>query len=281
MTVLIKTDWNHEWELARGGKRQPDTPEFWNTKAERCHKNGHALLDIYDPYIREFINYAALLPGESVLDIGCGPGIMAIPLAERGHRVTAVDFSHRMLGMLFRQAYAKEGLDIIPILADWRDNWETAGIEPADVALASRSVAAVDLESAILKLNTWARRRVCISTAAGGSPGFDRVLAKELGRHICAHSNFAYCMNILFAMDVRAELRFIDSPKHERWETHAAAEAAIRHNAGKLSAAEEQRFERYLRRHLVQLQDEDGRNVWQRDYVRIVEWAFIAWDKDV
>jgi len=278
MMTLTHTDWNREWTLARGG-HEPDTPEFWNAKAERCRRQGHALLDRRDPYIERFMAYAGLEPGESVLDIGCGPGVIAVPLAQRGHRVTAVDFSHRMLAMLFKEAHLGGRLDITPLLADWRDDWDMKGVERADVAIASRSIAATDLEPAIRKLNDWARRRVCISTAAGGSPSFDRVLAQELGRHICAHSNFAYVMNILFAMDMRPELRFIDSPKPESWPTREVAETAIRRNAGPLSASEEPRFQRFLRRHLVEVADEQGGRCWRRDYTRVVEWAFIAWDK--
>src|SRR2546422_11040148 len=35
---------------------------------------------------------AGLLPGKTVLEIGCGRGTNAIALARRGYRVTAVDF---------------------------------------------------------------------------------------------------------------------------------------------------------------------------------------------
>src|SRR2546426_12556451 len=35
---------------------------------------------------------AGLLPGKTVLEIGCGTGTNAIALARRGYRVTAVDF---------------------------------------------------------------------------------------------------------------------------------------------------------------------------------------------
>jgi hypothetical protein len=105
------------------------------------------------------------------------------------------------------------------------------------------------------------------------------VLARELGRHICKHSNFAYCMNILFAMDVRPELRFIDSPKHESWPCREAACEAIRRTAGPFTSAEESRLERYFARHLIETTNENGARVWQRDYTRTVEWAFIAWDR--
>jgi len=45
----------------------------------------------------------ALLPtGGTVLDLGCGTGRLAEPLAELGHRVTGVDNEPAMLGALRR-----------------------------------------------------------------------------------------------------------------------------------------------------------------------------------
>jgi SAM-dependent methyltransferase len=296
-SALTKTDWGREWQALNGAGRTPDSAEFWNQKAVRCRKSGHLLYNQNDSYVDTFINYANLKAGESVLDIGCGPGALAIPLAKAGHSITAVDFSQKMLAILIKAAHGQGALDITPVLADWRDDWDMKGIEPASVAIASRSIAAADLKSAVLKVNDWALRRACISTAACGSPFFDRVLSAELGRHVCQHSSFAYCMNILFSMDLRPELRFIDSPKDEQWSSREAAVAALRRPVEPLTASEQRRFVRYLDKHLVEVpatgggsrQDEclskasvgtgEARRVWKRDYTRIVEWAFIAWDK--
>jgi SAM-dependent methyltransferase len=279
MSVLTKTDWNKEWALAIGGPRVADTAAFWNAKAARCKKSGQFSPYSNDPYLKTFLEYMAIQTGESVLDIGCGPGSLAVPLAASGHKVCAVDFSQKMLAMLFHESHAAGGLDIIPILADWRDNWDMKGIDKADLAIASRSIAVDDLEAAIRKINSWAKRRACISTSACGSPWFDRKLVKTLGRHVCKHSNFAYCMNILFAMDVRPELRFIDSPKDESWPTHKAAVTAMLKTVAPLTPKEELRFDDYLSQHLVRVTDKTGAKVWKRDYIRAVEWAFIAWDK--
>jgi SAM-dependent methyltransferase len=52
-----------------------------------------------------------LRPGDAVLDLGCGPGLYATRLAERGLRVTGVDYSRRSIDYATR--YAREhGLDI-------------------------------------------------------------------------------------------------------------------------------------------------------------------------
>ena len=64
---------------------------------------------------------AAARPGERVLDVGCGPGATAIPLAAAvgppGH-VTGVDISEPMLGLL-RQRIAERGIaNLTPLLAD-------------------------------------------------------------------------------------------------------------------------------------------------------------------
>jgi SAM-dependent methyltransferase len=52
-----------------------------------------------------------LQPGASVLDLGCGPGLYAARLAERGMQVTGVDYSRRSID--YAEQYArKNNLDI-------------------------------------------------------------------------------------------------------------------------------------------------------------------------
>jgi hypothetical protein len=75
MSALTKTDWNKEWVKVIGGSRTPDTAELWNNKAARCKR-------------------------------------AAVPLAAGGHRVCAVDFSQKMLAMLFRESHRAKGLTL-------------------------------------------------------------------------------------------------------------------------------------------------------------------------
>ena len=43
------------------------------------------------------IELVGLKPGDAVLDLGCGPGTLAVPFAEAGMRVTGIDPEPAML----------------------------------------------------------------------------------------------------------------------------------------------------------------------------------------
>ncbi|GII83465.1 methyltransferase [Sphaerisporangium siamense] len=61
-----------------------------------------------------------LPPGTTVLDLGCGPGTYAVPLAERGAQVTGVDLSAVMLDRA-REAARTAGLTVRLVRADMRE----------------------------------------------------------------------------------------------------------------------------------------------------------------
>ena len=57
------------------------------------------------------IDELGLKPGDSVLDLGCGPGLYAARFAERGLQVTGVDYSRRSIA--YAQEFASQnGLEI-------------------------------------------------------------------------------------------------------------------------------------------------------------------------
>ena len=65
-----------------------------------------ALYDAMDQFrtdIAFYIELAIGMPSASVLDVGCGTGLLACELAQRGHRVTGVDPSSVMLDVARRR----------------------------------------------------------------------------------------------------------------------------------------------------------------------------------
>src|SRR5437879_3090707 len=51
----------------------------------------------FAPGAEEFIARLALRPGESVLDVACGTGNLAIPAARAGARVTGIDIAANLI----------------------------------------------------------------------------------------------------------------------------------------------------------------------------------------
>jgi len=86
--------------------------DYWNERAQRYATRGHGLAAVcsygmpafYNRYI-DVCQRRALAPwlrmparpGGATLDVGCGIGRWSVELARRGHDVTAVDLSPRML----------------------------------------------------------------------------------------------------------------------------------------------------------------------------------------
>ena len=128
-------DWNAEWMRLSDRQEAAHDAAFWDRRAK--HFRGG---DETEPYVAGFIERARLLPGEDVLDVGAGTGALAISLARAGHDVCALDFSQGMLAAL-RERAAEEGLaNVRTVLASWDNDRGAAGVEPADVAVASRSL---------------------------------------------------------------------------------------------------------------------------------------------
>jgi SAM-dependent methyltransferase len=65
----------------------------------------------YVPGAEEFIARLALRPGESVLDVACGTGNLALPAARAGARVTGIDLAPNLIAEA-RLAARAAGLDI-------------------------------------------------------------------------------------------------------------------------------------------------------------------------
>ncbi len=279
--TLLTTDWNEEWKALQAGRRDPDDPAWWDARAKHFRPRETSR------YAADFIALTDLLPQESVLDMGCGAGTLAIPLAQAGHSVLACDFSPRMLEML-EEAVREFGLDdrvrCLPLA--WDEDWSAAGMtaDCVDVAVASRSIATRDLGAALMKLDRAARRRCAITLVTGASPRFDPTVMNAIGASITESRDYVYAINILIGLGRAPEVRYIDSPRRD---TFDSLEAGVADFARMLERGNEDRLEelrRYLAAHMVENPHagEPGpkgrpQGRFMLDHVRHVRWAHISW----
>lgn len=94
--------------------------EFWNKRSENYSRNIEKdQRKKRTDEILEFLEEAGFSPeGSRVLDIGCGPGTLSLPLARLGAEVTALDISSGMLNKL-KDAVKKESLPVDVIECSW------------------------------------------------------------------------------------------------------------------------------------------------------------------
>lgn len=89
--------------------------QFWEDMFDFIFPPEHLALG--EPLAAKALDLLGIAPGAAVLDMGCGPGRVAIPLARRGHRVVGIDAQPGYLARA--RAWAeREGLHLELRLAD-------------------------------------------------------------------------------------------------------------------------------------------------------------------
>jgi SAM-dependent methyltransferase len=213
-------------------------------------------------------------PEWSVLDVGCGAGTLAIPLAGLVQAVTAIDFSDVMISILGERCWEQAITNVTPRVIGWEDDWDMAGIAEHDVAIASRSLVVEDLHAALSKLDSKARRRVFISSLVGDGP-FDRRIFEAIGRELDRGPDYICVYNLLHQMDIFADVTFVMNGDGEK--VYSSIEEAVqgfRWMIDDMTADEEARLRIYLEGHFVK--KEGG---WALSYHHEVRWAIISWSK--
>lgn len=205
--------WDKVWQdtSKKPGRRRPDPKlwqDYWNRFSSRYAEHNETNKEIHQRIIDGLIAQGAIKPGDTLLDIGCGPGTYALPLAAYQVRVTGLDTSQGMLDTLSEQATkANLGGSISTMLADWQD----IAPEPAyDITFAAKSPAINNYDS-LMKMTKVARRACCLIGFAGKHDiGLRRFLWEKLLNEPAPGPGFdiIYPLNILYQEGYRPNLTF-------------------------------------------------------------------------
>lgn len=246
---------------ASGSREKP--PDAWDARAADLSRELEG-----SPYVEALLQRIDLSGCRTLLDVGCGPGAIALALAPRLDRVYGLDYSRGMLDAMMTHAAARGLGNVEPILRAWEDDW--SDVPACDLVLASRSTLVRDMEGALARLDAKAKRRVCLTSLVGGRFVRADVLA-VLGRERPAYPDYIYILNLLHRMGRHPRLDTIRAGR--RSDESQGFEQLVRRvefSLGSLTEDERQRLEAWYR------EDPDRAERGREPY----RWAFVSWETE-
>jgi len=254
--------------MARKGWRSKG-PKEWDKKADSFSKRNKD-----SAYTSLFLSHLPLESSLTVLDIGSGPGTLAIPIATKVNSVTAIDFSRGMLNTLKTVAAEQQINNIATIQCAWEDDWAAKEIKPHDIAIASRSMGVRDLGAALHKIDSYAEKYVFISDRIGDTP-FEKSAFTTLGRSFEPGPDYIYTLNTLYTLGIHPNVTVLELDNKTVYTSMAEAVDSYSWMFKAITPEETILLEKYIGRRIVS--SENGRIVVRRD--NPPRWALIWWRK--
>ncbi len=113
-------------------------------------------------HIQDQLRSLAFTPGSTVLDIGAGPGTLAVPLTKEGHIVTVVEPSNAMKEVMEKYKLHYGVTTDIPRIEKLWENVDPAEIGRYDYVISSFALGVPDLKKALMKMDAVAKKEVHI-----------------------------------------------------------------------------------------------------------------------
>ncbi len=234
-------DWDILWRNARRQKSwNSKGVEEWDKRAPSFSSRNQT-----SPFVSLVLSCLPLDSSLTVLDVGAGPGTLALPIAGKVKAVTALDFSSGMLSALREQA-ANAGINNIrTVHCSWEDDWASFDISRHDIAIASRSLAVADLKGALRQLDRYSSRAVFIVDRISPTP-FDPEAFRAIGRPFNPGPDYIYVLNILYGMGIHPHVHILRLDNSNWFADQAEAFRSYSWMFKDLSAQEETQLRHYI-----------------------------------
>ncbi|MDD1695047.1 MAG: class I SAM-dependent methyltransferase [Methanoregula sp.] len=282
MTDIGTIDWNEAWKTIDRRKRAEDglanCTDRWNDR-ERCRKFNRMVQEDNWKHAWERIHVMKVDPSSRVLDIGAGPGTLAIPLAGIARHVTAVEPSEGMLECLHGNMQQRGIANITTLRKKWEDVDPGTDLDaPYDVVVASYSLGFADLRPALEKMDAVSGRYVYLFWFADmTSPrlqNYCEIWEELFGMPPLPRYTPNIIYNLLNQMGIYAN---VEITRTEHVNRFSSVDEAVADQQDALNLTEERQvlvLRRYLERTLRQ---ENGHYLLKRRSYQAKIW----WDKEV
>lgn len=246
-------DWNAVWaerqRLQVSTRHLEDTSHNWNDpkNAKRYAKNAESQ---YDDRVRKTIAGLDLSKNMRVLDIGAGPGTLAIPLAPLVQDVTAVEPGAGMVEVLQQMCREKGISNISCVQKRWEDIDPARDLDPPyDLVIASLSLTMEDIRAALKKMDAVSRQYVCLYWFVD-MPFWERMyfdLWKPLHGETYYPGPKADCVfEVLYQMGIYANVEMMVLPKEYGFFSREEMTAFFRHRFRVTTREQERVLNDYL-----------------------------------
>lgn len=266
---LKSIDWQYFWEKELKELPSHNQSKNWDGIAKKFRKWMEK-----DDYPEKLLNKIKTNPEYSVLDIGCGEGVITIPLAKKVSEVTAVDLSGEMLELL-REKAQKEGLNNLKYLnGDLRD-LDLEKIGKYDVVVASRSLNGVmEIEDTIKKINKIGNY-VYITLWGPEGRKYEQIARDLLNKEHSKYPSYIYVYNMLYKMGITANVEKLECDTVNNYNNIEEAMDRYRWKLGDLNSEEEKILRDHLEKTLIVKEDGTLENPYEKP-----DWVLIWWKND-
>jgi len=274
-------DWNAMWqeESKHSQLQNISRKERWDKRADNYSRRidravtGKEELK-KDDYIYQMLDRIEVKPEWTVLDIGCGPGTLTIPLARKVKSVTALDISSEMLKHLKINADNSGISNIRYLNSSWQDAFagRLAGVH--DVVVASRSLMSGDMKEAMSNIIAITGQAAYLTFPAIHLP-FDWEVYRAIGRTRQKHPPYIYIYNMLYQMGKQANVEMLSSRVKVQFRSIDEAIASLQWRTEPFTTDEEARLRDYLERKFA---EQENSPVFTHEGKS--KWALIWWKKE-
>nr|AGF93417.1 methyltransferase type 12 [uncultured organism] len=244
--------WTNAMEEAVGGASWSDSgSERGVERWEKCAEKLTAINESKkDSYAQKFLRAIKIDNDDTVLDVGCGPGTISIPISRKAKKVTSLDVSKKMLEIVKYRVEDNEINNLNLVRNDWSEIDIGKDLKKHDVVIASRSLGMCKLSEELSKLNEASKKEVYVVRTARENDIFRRNLYSALNRDYKELPTYIYVYNMLCQMELMPTVKIISCKTREEYSSFEEALELWRWRLGDLNKEEEEKISEYLHENL-------------------------------